>query len=60
MAQRGTGGFVFRVRESEVVNPERVAQGLNVWADYLARRLPAPIPGTGELTVKPDERPGQA
>ncbi|HYG57074.1 MAG TPA: hypothetical protein VD902_03300 [Symbiobacteriaceae bacterium] len=40
MARRQKGGFMFRVRETEVVNPERVAQGLNVWADYLARRLP--------------------
>lgn len=40
MTQQRRGGFTFRVRETEVVNPERVAQGLNVWADYLARRLP--------------------
>lgn len=54
MAQRGGGCFSFRVRETQVVNPERVAQGLNVWADYLARRVPSALP-----TPSSDEAPAQ-
>jgi len=54
MTQRRRGGFTFRVRETEVVNPERVAQGLNVWADYLARRLPPAHRFFEELKAKGD------
>ncbi|MDB4897586.1 MAG: hypothetical protein JWN15_3848 [Firmicutes bacterium] len=57
MAGRGNGGFSFRVRETEVVNAERVAQGMGVWADYLARRLPPARPGVAEPAVKADGPP---
>jgi hypothetical protein len=57
MAGRGNGGFSFRVRETEVVNAERVAQGMGVWADYLARRLPPARPGVEELAVEVDHPP---
>ena len=52
MSQRG---FTFRVRETEVINPERVAQGLNVWADFLARRrLPVARSERGEEREPPE------
>jgi hypothetical protein len=36
---RSQRSFTFRVSEREVTDPARVAQGLRVWADCLARRL---------------------
>lgn len=30
--------FLFLVQETSLVDPDRVAEGLNVWADCLARR----------------------